>query len=116
MERNEKLVFEGKKYRIYQWEQELFNGSTSTFERIEHLPSVTIFAVFEGKLVIQKQSQPHRETEFFCVPGGGMDAGEKPLESAKRELMEEEGLSSDDWEYWKQGGRQSESYSWTTSG
>lgn len=112
---NEKLVFEGQRYRIYQWEQEMYDGSTATFERVEHLPSVTIFAVFQGKMVIQKQIQPHFKTEVYCVPGGGMDSGEKALEAAKRELREEEGLESTDWEYWKQGGRSTGSYSWVNN-
>lgn len=109
---NEKVVFEGKRYLVYQWEQEMFDGTTQIFERVEHLPSVTVFAVYQNKLVIQKQIQPHMEKEVYCVPGGGVDAGEKNLDAAKRELLEEEGLESDDWEYWWQGGRSTSSYSW----
>jgi 8-oxo-dGTP pyrophosphatase MutT (NUDIX family) len=32
------------------------------------------------------------------IPGGMVDAGEKPLEAAKRELLEETGFESDSWE------------------
>lgn len=113
MERkNEKLVFEGKKYHVYQWEQELFDGSTAIFERVEHAPTVTIFAIYEGKIIIQKQIQPNLDTEFYSLPGGGIDGDEKHLDAAKRELMEEEGMESDHWEYYWAGGRHSSSYSW----
>lgn len=105
-------MFKGKRYSVYQWEQELFDGTTATFERAEHVPSVTIFALYENKFVIQKQIQPHSHREFYCVPGGGMDEDEKMLDAAKRELLEEEGLESNDWEYWWQGGRETESYTW----
>ena len=109
---NEKLVYKGKKFRVYEWEQTLFNGAITTFERVEHIPSVTIFTVHEGKLVIQKQTQPHLNHNFYSLPGGGVDENEEPLAAAKRELLEEEGLESKDWEYLLLGGKQSESYYW----
>lgn len=110
--KNEKLVFQGKRYSIYQWEQELYDGTTSTFERAEHLPTVTIFAIHQGKIVIQRQVQPNIEIEFYSLAGGGIDGEEKSLDAAKRELLEEEGLESNDWEYWWKGGRHTSSYSW----
>ncbi len=113
MERkNEKLAFEGKKYRVYQWDQELFDGTIAIFERVEHLPTVTIFAIQDNKIIIQKQIQPNVDREFYSLPGGGIDGDEKALDAAKRELMEEEGMESSDWEYWWEGGRQTSSYSW----
>lgn len=110
--KNEKLVFKGKLYSVYQWEQELYDGTTSTFERAEHVPSVTMFAIYQGKIVIQKQIQPNIDTEFYSLAGGGVDENEKALDAAKRELLEEEGLTSTDWEYWWKGGRHTSSYSW----
>lgn len=110
--KNEKLVYRGKKFRVYEWEQTLFNGTTAIFERVEHIPSVTILTMQDDKLVIQKQTQPHLTHTFYSLPGGGVDEGEEPLAAARRELLEEEGLTSDDWEYFMLGGKQSESYYW----
>jgi ADP-ribose pyrophosphatase len=52
----------------------------------------------EDKQVIFLRGYRHgvgEETVF--LPGGGTDKGESPLESAKRELLEEVGCTSDNW-------------------
>jgi ADP-ribose pyrophosphatase len=110
--RNERIAYQGKRYTVYEWNQELYNGTSAVFERVEHAPSVTIFAVFENKLVIQYQTQPHLNHSFYAVPGGGVDPGEEPLAAAKRELLEEEGMVSETWVYWKEAGRKRDSYLW----
>lgn len=97
---NSKLVFKGKRCEIYQWEQELFDGSKVIFENIRRRSSVTIIAVRDGGIVIQNQEQP-RKKAFISVPGGLVDDGEDILTAAKRELLEETGLESSDWQIWK---------------
>ena len=110
--KNERIAFDGKKYRVYQWDQELYNGEWSVFERVEHKPSATVFAVHQGKIVIQKQMQPHYITEVLCVPGGGLEWDEDPLAGAQRELLEEEGMESTDWHLWMMGGHERENSKW----
>lgn len=53
----------------------------------EQLKFAVIIAKHNGKWVFCK----HRERDTYEIPGGHREAGEKILETAKRELMEETG-------------------------
>ena len=93
-----KKVFEGVLFNVYQWSQKMFDGSTTTFESLERRDTVTIIPVTEdGKIIMTKQEQPCAGT-FWSLPGGIMDPGEEAFAAAKRELMEETGHFSDDWQ------------------
>jgi 8-oxo-dGTP pyrophosphatase MutT (NUDIX family) len=92
-----KRVFEGTVFSVYQWEQELFDGSTAVFEATRRQPSVQVIATVDGKIVLGEQEQPGRKP-FISLLGGVVDPGEEPLAAAQRELREEAGMVSDDWE------------------
>ncbi len=51
----------------------------------------------EGKILMIEDEQPSRGT-VTTVPGGRVDEGETPHEAMVRELLEETGYASDDWE------------------
>ena len=95
---NAKLVFDGEIFKVYQWQQKLYDGSYATFEGIARPDTVGIIAEKDGKIIYTKQSQPNREKQFLSLLGGRADGDETPLEAAKREMLEESGLASDDWE------------------
>lgn len=96
-----KKVFEGKIYDVYQWEQKLYDGTTATFEEVSRPDTVEVLAVVDGKIMIEEQEQPGMKGKFFSLPGGRADGGGSPLEEIKRELLEETGYTSDDWESWQ---------------
>lgn len=95
-----KRVFQGVIYDVYQWEQKLFDGSTATFEMLKRPDTVQVIVVRGNKILITSEQQPHHNREPGLY-GGRVEAGEKPLAAAKRELLEESGLESNDWELWK---------------
>lgn len=93
------LVFEGIRTRVYQWPQRLFDGTTATFEKTMRIPASTIIAVMDGHILIQEQEHPHLKESFLSLAGGHADSWEEPLlEVAKRELLEETGLISNNWQ------------------
>ena len=96
---NAKKVFEGIIFDVYHWDQEMFDGSVSTFEAIKRGDSVTVLATVGDQFLINKEEQPGREP-FYAVPGGRVDKGEDPLIAAQRELLEETGYVSTSLVHW----------------
>ena len=91
-------VFTGEIFNVYQWPQEMFDGRTRTFEMLNRPDCTAVIPVTsEGKILVSKQKQPNTDY-FWGVFGGRMEDGEVPLENAQRELLEESGYSSDDWQ------------------
>ena len=97
---NAKRVFEGVIFDVYQWEQELFDGSKETFEMLKRPNTLQVIATQGDKILLADENQPVRG-KFVSLFGGRQDEGEEPLAGCKRELLEEAGLESDDWELYK---------------
>ena len=98
---NAEIVFKGKIFDVYQWEQEMYDGSTQTFEKVKRPDTVVIFPVLDdGKVLLTKQEQPGKSI-FVGSCGGRVDEGEDILEAAKRELLEESGYTASEWILWK---------------
>ena len=95
-----KKVFDGVIFDVYQWQQEMFDGSKETFEMLKRPNTIEIIAVEGDKILFSKQSQPNKN-DFYSLFGGRADEGEEPLDTAKRELHEESGYESSDWELLK---------------
>ncbi len=95
-----KLVFQGKIFSVYQWGQEMFDGSHETFEMLKRPNTIQIIATQGNKILMSRQSQPNKHN-YYSLYGGRSEENEDPLVTAKRELLEESGLSSDDWELYK---------------
>jgi ADP-ribose pyrophosphatase len=92
-----RLAFKGKLFEVWQWDQELFDGSTTVFESIRRTDTIIVLPIVGDKIVITDQEQPIHG-KFHTFIGGRMEEGEDPLAAAKRETLEESGLASDDWE------------------
>lgn len=93
-------VFTGHIFTVHQWPQKLYDGSSATFEKLSRADTVGILAVNKDKkIVISEQEQPSMQP-FTSLLGGIMDPGEKPFETAQRELLEESGGKSNNWDVW----------------
>ena len=85
---NAKKVFSGLIWDVYQWPQKMFDGATHTFECLKRVNTAVIIPVVGDKILIQRQLQPHWDRELDC---------------AQRELLEETGYVSDNWELFEKG-------------
>lgn len=97
---NAKLVFKGKIFDVYQWEQKMYDGSTAIFERLKRPDTVVVFPILpDGKIILVEQEQPDKDL-FIGTAGGRVEEGEDILEAAKRELLEETGYQADEYFLW----------------
>jgi ADP-ribose pyrophosphatase len=101
MPEHAKLILEGELFNVYQWDQEMYDGSIAIFERLSRRDGVDVIAVTEDKkILIQHEEQPARKP-FIAIPGGCADDAEENLEDcARRELLEESGYAPATVEVW----------------
>ncbi len=96
-----KLVFKGKIFDTYQWEQKMYDGTKKIFEKLKRPDTVVIFPVLDdGSILITEQEQPGKDT-FIGGCGGRVEEGEDILVAAKRECLEETGYEASEWILWK---------------
>ncbi len=92
-------VFSGVLFDVYQWDQEMYDGSTAVFEKVRRADSAGVLAVTpDKKIVVTYQEQPSI-APFWSLIGGIVDDGETARVAAERELLEEAGLHGElmDW-------------------
>ncbi len=91
------LVFEGNLFDVYQWQQEMFDGSFQTFEMLRRPDATLIIAIDGDQIVLLDEEQPGGIVQNNRLPGGRIEPGEDPLKGAKRELEEEIGERYSKW-------------------
>ena len=91
-----KRVFKGVIFEAYQWEQELYDGSTATFEKLKRLDTAVVLPVTtDGKIILTRQEQPGK-LPFYGLAGGRIEDGEDVAAAAERELLEETGYKAEE--------------------
>lgn len=92
------LVYDGKLLKVHRDAVRLPDGSAGAREYIRHPGAVAIVPLFDdGRVLLERQFRyPHRR-EFIEIPAGKLEPGEPPLETARRELLEETGYVADEW-------------------
>lgn len=96
-----KKVFSGKIFEVYQWEQKMYDGTTKIFERLKRPGTIQIIPTIGDNMFLSYEEQPAKPKSYNFL-GGRQEEGEEPLATAKRELLEEAGFVSDDWELLKE--------------
>lgn len=94
---SEEIVYQAKYFRIKR-KAIARNGKTFTKEFIERNSVVTILPITDqGEIYLEKQFRDAFGKHLIEVVAGNMENEGDPLETAKRELKEETGLTAKDW-------------------
>lgn len=92
-------VYNGRIIDVFYDDVELPNGARTIREVVKHQEGSAIVAVNErNELLLVKQYRYPVDQDIVELPAGLVDAGETPLEAAKRELKEETGYIANEWE------------------
>jgi ADP-ribose pyrophosphatase len=89
-----RYVYTGHNIRLRVDEVVLPSGKETVREVIEHNGAVVIVALDENKnVLLVKQFRHAADKELLELPAGGIDRGETPEETARREMQEETGYA-----------------------
>lgn len=92
-----KLAFKGMIFDVYQWPQELYDGTMHTFEMLKRTDTVNAICIVDDQVLVLDDEQPHLGARL-SFPGGRVDPKDTTIEeSIVREVHEETGYSFDNW-------------------
>ena len=95
---SETEIYRGKIIRVHVDEVELPNGKTALREIADHPGGVGILALDDdGRVMMVQQYRYTFGKTMWEIPAGKREPGEEPLETAKRELLEEVGATAQRW-------------------
>ena len=90
------LMYRGIFTEVYQR-----NFTRGRYEYVVLPDTVRVIGVTKkGKILIIREKLFSYDKLFHAMPGGAVEKGERPIETAKRELNEETGFDSDEIELW----------------
>lgn len=86
-------IFKGNIVHLFRDTVQLPNGKLTTREVVKHPGAVLVVPLTEeNEVVMVRQYRYPFSTVLLEVPAGKLDAGEKPIDAARRELSEETGV------------------------
>lgn len=97
-ELSSQTVFEGVFIDIRRAEARMPDGSLRPREYVVHPGAAAMVPIFpDGRVLIERQFRYPLKRTFVEIPAGKLDRGETPIETARRELLEETGYRADEW-------------------
>jgi ADP-ribose pyrophosphatase len=90
----EETIYRGRVFNLVRAHFRLPNGKEPTFDLVKHHGAVVIVPVDQqGKIWFVRQFRIGAEQELLELPAGVLEKGEKPEQSAAREIQEEIGMA-----------------------
>lgn len=94
------IVYDGPFLQVHRDQIRLPDGKTSHREYIRHPGAVAILPLFaDGRVLLERQFRYPNNQVFIEFPAGKIDPGEDHLVCAKRELLEETGITAARWDF-----------------
>ncbi|MBQ7874739.1 MAG: NUDIX hydrolase [Oscillospiraceae bacterium] len=91
-------IYNGHIIKVFKDEVSLEDAGCAIREVVRHKGAAAILAVSEkGEAYFVEQFRYPVGTSLFEAPAGKIDDGEAPIECAKRELLEECGITAEKW-------------------
>ena len=95
---NKNYIYKGKILNLRRDDAVLPNGKPCVREIVEHAGGVTVAALTDDdKLIFVRQFRYPYMKVLLELPAGKLEKGEDPLESGKRELLEETGCTAEEY-------------------
>jgi 8-oxo-dGTP pyrophosphatase MutT (NUDIX family) len=96
---NQTVHFRGRVITVTTDEVVLPNGHRATLEVVQHPGGAAVVAIDSKRQVcLLRQYRYVADGWIWELPAGKLEPNEPPLETAKRELIEEAGVSANQWE------------------
>ena len=96
---SESLIYDGKIMKVTRDEVELEDGSSAFREVVHHSGGVSAAPLTkDGKLIFVRQFRYPFQEALLEFPAGKLEKNEDPFSAAKRELLEETGGVSCNWQ------------------
>ncbi len=94
------LVYQGNFLKIRKDVVRLPDGGKAGREYVVHPGAAAMVPLFDdGTILIERQYRYAPRMTFTEIPAGKLDPGEGPLQTARRELVEETGYSAAKWAF-----------------
>ena len=95
-----RLVYDGELLTVREDVVLLPDGKTARREWIQHPGAVVMIPMLDEQTVLlERQYRYPLQRHFYELPAGKIEPGEDPLETAKRELIEECGYAAASWQH-----------------